>query len=136
MSPERLQGHEYSHKADIWSLGIIALECALGKHPYQPEDGSQIAFFELMQVVANEAPPIPLDRGFSKQFVEFVSICLETLESKRASARELLSHPFLQMYSKRNPVCGLSTIAFPCLKCGLLLITDKGHNPFLCNSIN
>lgn len=51
MSPERLQGGEYSHKADIWSLGIIALECAIGRHPYLREDGAETVFFELMQQV-------------------------------------------------------------------------------------
>ena len=32
MSPERLQGNQRSHKDDIWSLGMMALECALCQH--------------------------------------------------------------------------------------------------------
>ncbi len=36
MSPERLNGNGtgYSWPADVWSAGLIMLECAMGQHPY------------------------------------------------------------------------------------------------------
>ena len=34
MSPERLQGQNYSYTSDIWSVGIMAVELATGKYPY------------------------------------------------------------------------------------------------------
>ena len=34
MAPERLNGQVYSVSADLWSLGMIGLECAMGQHPY------------------------------------------------------------------------------------------------------
>ncbi|TFK37259.1 STE/STE7/MEK1 protein kinase [Crucibulum laeve] len=34
MSPERIQGAEYSVKSDIWSLGISLIELALGRFPF------------------------------------------------------------------------------------------------------
>lgn len=33
MSPERLEGQEYTHSCDIWSLGMSILELAMGYHP-------------------------------------------------------------------------------------------------------
>ena len=35
MSPERLQGEQYSSDTDLWSLGIILIECATGVCPYK-----------------------------------------------------------------------------------------------------
>jgi serine/threonine protein kinase len=34
MSPERINGKNYSYLADIWALGIILVEFATGNHPY------------------------------------------------------------------------------------------------------
>ncbi|KAG6906755.1 hypothetical protein DXG01_012258 [Tephrocybe rancida] len=34
MSPERIQGAEYSVKSDVWSLGISLVELALGRFPF------------------------------------------------------------------------------------------------------
>jgi len=31
MSPERMQAKAYSYAADVWALGIITTECAVGR---------------------------------------------------------------------------------------------------------
>ncbi|XP_006464165.1 hypothetical protein AGABI2DRAFT_187496 [Agaricus bisporus var. bisporus H97] len=38
MSPERIQGAEYSVKSDVWSLGITLVELALGRFPFSGEE--------------------------------------------------------------------------------------------------
>lgn len=38
MSPERIQGAEYSVKSDVWSLGITLIELAVGHFPWSSED--------------------------------------------------------------------------------------------------
>ncbi|KAF9462828.1 kinase-like domain-containing protein [Collybia nuda] len=38
MSPERIQGAEYSIKSDVWSLGISLIELALGRFPFSESD--------------------------------------------------------------------------------------------------
>lgn len=35
MSPERLLGEKYGVDSDIWSVGILASECLMGKHPIE-----------------------------------------------------------------------------------------------------
>ncbi|PWN18849.1 Pkinase-domain-containing protein [Microstroma glucosiphilum] len=37
MSPERIQGDQYSVKSDVWSLGITIIELALGRFPFAEE---------------------------------------------------------------------------------------------------
>lgn len=38
--PERIQGAAYTVKSDVWSLGIMLVELALGRFPFAPEDES------------------------------------------------------------------------------------------------
>ncbi|KAK2463919.1 hypothetical protein APHAL10511_004091 [Amanita phalloides] len=38
MSPERIQGAEYSVKSDVWSLGITLIELANGRFPFSNDD--------------------------------------------------------------------------------------------------
>eukprot|EP00802_Teleaulax_amphioxeia_P017774 Tamp_17940.p1 GENE.Tamp_17940~~Tamp_17940.p1 ORF type:complete len:381 (-),score=79.82 Tamp_17940:163-1305(-) len=97
MSPERLQGFQYSHKADIWSLGIIALECALGQHPFMRYDEGPPPLFDIMQRVVAEDVPLPTPSGLSPQCEDVIRKCLEKKESSRPSAEELLQHPFLNL---------------------------------------
>ncbi|TXT11259.1 hypothetical protein VHUM_02010 [Vanrija humicola] len=41
MSPERIQGDDYTIKSDVWSLGISLVELAHGRFPFaEPPDGS------------------------------------------------------------------------------------------------
>lgn len=38
MSPERIQGDQYSVKSDVWSLGVSVIELALGRFPFSEND--------------------------------------------------------------------------------------------------
>lgn len=47
MSPERLKGEPYTNNTDIWSLGLLLLECILGKNPLTSNENG--AFFDVLK---------------------------------------------------------------------------------------
>lgn len=65
MSPERLQGSQYSVASDLWSLGLSLLEMALGCYPIPPPDPAHLAHSfgpAFSEDPANMVPPIPSPR--------------------------------------------------------------------------
>jgi serine/threonine protein kinase len=39
MAPERLKGDKYFADTDLWSLGVVLIECATGICPYPMKAG-------------------------------------------------------------------------------------------------
>jgi serine/threonine protein kinase len=94
MSPERIDGQEYSYPSDIWSFGLSLLTVALGKLPIDTEGG----YWSILQTIRDEKPPnIPQDdERFSDEFRDFLSCCCQTKPEDRHTAEQLLTHSFLQ----------------------------------------
>ncbi|CCM03504.1 uncharacterized protein FIBRA_05638 [Fibroporia radiculosa] len=62
MSPERIQGAQYTVKSDVWSLGISLIELALGRFPFadSSSDDSDLSDFEGTLSPSRPAPaPLP-----------------------------------------------------------------------------
>ena len=95
MAPEAVAaGIGYTEKADIWSLGITAIELATGAAPY-----SNLLPLEVIVRISNSPPPtLPSDphHKFSSAFKEFVKMCLQTAPSKRPAASQLLESKFIK----------------------------------------
>jgi mitogen-activated protein kinase kinase len=78
----------YTVAADVWSLGLTALEMAYGKFPY-PFDIRAGALAQLMAIV-NGAPPELPPEGFSDTARDWVRRCLNKVPDQRATYAELL----------------------------------------------
>ncbi|KAL3532654.1 hypothetical protein ACH5RR_006175 [Cinchona calisaya] len=99
MSPERIVGGSYGYRSDIWSLGLVLLECATGQFPYSPpQQGGWINLYELMETIVDQpAPRAPSDL-FSRELCSFISACIQKDPKDRLSANELMMHPFLNKF--------------------------------------
>ena len=95
MSPERLKGEGYYADTDIWSIGLVLLECALGRFPFPLNtELSEIGFWEILTAIENCDPlELPEDE-FSDEFRDFIKMTLNKKPGMRSSAAELLEHPF------------------------------------------
>ena len=95
MAPELIianhkKDRKYSHKVDIWSLGIFAIELAEGLPPYIDAEADRALF----NIVQKESPTI--SGRWSADFRDFVHRCLLKDPRRRWSAGALLEHPFLR----------------------------------------
>jgi len=103
MAPEVLQAEKvggYDSKADLWSVGITAMELARGLPPY--------ANLTAMDIVVRtiSRPPPTFDSysdieprtsvRASSAFTSFLQACLVKNPRERKSATELLGHKFLK----------------------------------------
>ncbi|KXN81481.1 Dual specificity protein kinase FUZ7 [Leucoagaricus sp. SymC.cos] len=123
MSPERIQGAQYTVKSDVWSLGISLIELALGRFPFAESDsddgdsdlsdlegtlspggGMTMSILELLQHIVNEPAP-RLNNGpggegkFPKMADAFVECCLLKDPDQRWTPKDLLKHEWMD-YSR------------------------------------
>lgn len=96
MAPEIIKHKEYTFTADIWSLGITAIELAYGRPPL-----SQFHPFDVLFKITDDPAPT-LGSSFSADFNDFVNCCLQKDPQKRPSASELLEHKFIRKYADSN----------------------------------
>lgn len=91
MAPEVIQEIGYDCVADIWSLGITALEMAEGKPPY----GDIHPMRAIFMIPTKPPPSFREPEKWSAEFLDFVSVCLVKNPEERATASDLLTHEFI-----------------------------------------
>ena len=103
MAPEVLGsdaagGRAYDERADIWSLGITALELAYGDPPHHTLSQHQV----MRAIVEREAPRLDCSKAgasgsrWSEEFAEFVALCLQKEPGRRPTASSLLQSRFIR----------------------------------------
>ena len=124
MSPERFQGDKFSFPSDIWSLGLVVLECYLGAFPIVgSKNGYSLAahsplllflhripfnhlfiitlcrYWDIMNKIVNDEPPtFPSGCGASAEMCDFVACCLKKDPAERGTVTQLMEHSWMRTH--------------------------------------
>lgn len=90
MSPERIDGKEYSFPSDVWAFGLSILALAIGKLPIETAGG----YWTILNSI-RDAPPPKAPTFCSPQFQDFIDKCLRKNPDERLTIKQLLKHPFM-----------------------------------------
>lgn len=96
MAPEVIKEEAYDFHADIWSLGITAIEMVDTKPPL----AEVIAYRALFQIPVKPPPTLRQKEKHSKELNDFIALCLQKEPEKRPPCKKLLQHEFIKKYEK------------------------------------
>ncbi|EMS53438.1 Mitogen-activated protein kinase kinase kinase 2 [Triticum urartu] len=92
MAPEVIMNSKgYNLAVDIWSLGCTIIEMATARPPWHQYEGVA-AIFKIAN--SKDTPEIP--DIFSEDGRSFLKLCLKRNPASRATASQLMDHPFVQ----------------------------------------
>ena len=92
MAHEILNDGKYTFPADIWSVGITAVELFEGFPPFHELSATRA----LVEISVNGFPGFRKDDKITRDFYDFVRKCTEMNPQTRPKAEDLLQHPFIK----------------------------------------
>lgn len=92
MAPELIQAMPYNFKVDVWSLGILVRELAEAEPPFAEFPPLKTLFL----LTTQDIPPLKNPTKWSRDMLNFISVCLQRDVSKRPTASQLSNHVFLK----------------------------------------
>lgn len=94
MSPERLRCEKYSYGSDIWALAMTLSELSFGHYPLK--DLSDTSIWSIIQRIDNPSFKLPLPKGSSAEYEDFIQKCSFYNPKERSSIDDLMKHPFIE----------------------------------------
>jgi len=92
MAPQVVQKHQYSYKADIWSIGVILFEMLNGQTPFHARNRDE---FNKKVEDSNYSFKESIVDYLTMESVLFMSQCLQHNENDRKCITELINHPYI-----------------------------------------
>jgi len=91
MSPEIIKYKKYSHKADLWSIGVIIYEILTGRPPYRAK-----THYELAKKIENSPIFLPKMIPLSKTCTDLLLKLLQKESNNRISWQDFFNHDWIR----------------------------------------
>jgi len=88
LCPEIVNKKEYTHKIDVWSIGILAYELCCGQAPFAHSNDTKTK-----QKIKKAKLVFP--RHFSENLRDFCTMIIKENAEERPEIESILSHPWL-----------------------------------------
>jgi len=92
IAPEVIKEAHYDGRADVWSLGITAIEMAEGAPPHSNLNPLRAIFL----IPSKPAPTLADPDIWSPEMLDFIRVCCKKDPSERSDSALLTSHPFVR----------------------------------------
>lgn len=92
MAPEVIRESHYDGRADVWSLGVTAIEMAQGQPPHADLNPMRAIFV----IPQKPAPTLVNPDAWSTEMLDFIRCCCKKDPSQRYDSKRLSSHTFIR----------------------------------------
>ncbi|KAG5477074.1 hypothetical protein LSCM1_05415 [Leishmania martiniquensis] len=100
----------YTTSADIWSVGVTVYEMVSGTKPFGADLSNPSAVLFRIANCAASPPQLPAEMHFSSELQNFLDLCFVYDKDLRATASELLGHPWLRSLHKGDGSVSASAV--------------------------